>query len=276
MPSEQATDPKSTNLLNVDEPPADLSDPYNDTSKTPIIEFTHVTKTYYLYKNDRTRLFSLLDPRKNRTQIAAINANNDLSFQIMRGESVAFIGRNGAGKTTALKIIAGVTYPTSGEVFVRGRVNALLGLTTGFDGGLTGRENISLRGQIVGLSQKQIRSLEESIIDFAELGLYIDQPLRTYSSGMKSRLGFAFAVATNPEILIVDEALSVGDRRFQNKCLERIREIMSNEDTTVLFVTHASAAAKEFCTRGIVLNEGVKVFDGAINDAVAYYDSQCQ
>ena len=145
-------------------------------------------------------------------------------------------------------------------------------LQAGFDQQLTGRENISLRGQIIGLSKKQIEEIEPEVIEFAELGLYIDQPLRTYSSGMKARLGFAFAVAIDPEILVVDETLSVGDKAFQKKCIERIRQIMMNENVTVLFVTHSSTTAKEFCSRGIVLHEGAKVFDGSIEEASAYYE----
>ena len=196
----------------------------------------------------------------------------DLSFEIKKGEAVAFLGRNGAGKSTTLKMVTGVTHPTSGEIRVEGRVSALLELTAGFDSQLTGRENISLRGQILGLNRSEIKELEPDIIDFAELGLYIDQPMRTYSSGMKARLGFAFAVAIDPEILVVDEALSVGDRAFQKKCIDRIREIMMDENVTVLFVTHTSSTAKEFCSRGIVLDKGTKVFDGSIDDATAYYE----
>ena len=169
-------------------------------------------------------------------------------------------------------MVTGVTHPTSGEIRVEGRVSALLELTAGFDSQLTGRENISLRGQILGLNRSEIKELEPDIIDFAELGLYIDQPMRTYSSGMKARLGFAFAVAIDPEILVVDEALSVGDRAFQKKCIDRIREIMMDENVTVLFVTHTSSTAKEFCSRGIVLDKGTKVFDGSIDDATAYYE----
>lgn len=204
--------------------------------------------------------------------MGSVDASKDLSFEIKKGEAVAFLGRNGAGKSTTLKMVTGVTHPTSGEIRVEGRVSALLELTAGFDPQLTGRENISLRGQILGLNRSEIKELEPDIIDFAELGLYIDQPMRTYSSGMKARLGFAFAVAIDPEILVVDEALSVGDRAFQKKCIDRIREIMMDENVTVLFVTHTSSTAKEFCSRGIVLDKGTKVFDGTIDDATKYYE----
>ena len=247
----------------------------DDNDNEVIIEFDHVTKTYHLYKSDRSRFLALLSFAKQDKYLEEINANDDLSFKINRGEAVAFLGQNGAGKSTALKIVTGLTYPTSGEAYIRGRVSALLELSAGFDGRLTGRENINLRGQAIGLSRKEIRELEPKIVDFAELGLYIDQPIRTYSSGMKARLGFAFAVAIDPEILVIDETLSVGDKRFREKCVARMREIMKDESVTVLFVTHASEIAKEFCTRGIVLNHGVKVFDGPIEEAILYYDTRC-
>ena len=185
---------------------------------------------------------------------------------------MAFLGRNGAGKSTTLKMVTGVTHPTSGDIEVKGRVSALLELTAGFDSQLTGRENINLRGQILGLKRSEIRDLEPRIIEFAELGLYIDQPMRTYSSGMKARLGFAFAVAIDPRDTRRRRGPFGGDRAFQKKCINRIREIMMDESVTVLFVTHTSATAKEFCGRGIVLDQGTKVFDGSIDDATAYYE----
>lgn len=236
------------------------------------IKFTNVTKTYKLFKNDRQRFFSIFWSRKKRESITKVNANNNLSFEIEKGEAVAFLGHNGAGKSTALKMVTGVTFPTSGEILVNGHVSALLELTAGFDKSLTGRENIDLRGQALGLSEDEIRKLTPKVIDFADLGEYIDQPVRTYSSGMKARLGFGFAVASDPEILVVDEALSVGDKKFKEKCYARVREIMEDSNVTVLFVTHASNAAREFCTRGIVLNKGTKVFDGPIDEAIAYYE----
>lgn len=241
----------------------------DDASGDVAISFDHVTKTYKLYKNDRQRLLSVLADVKHET----ISANDDLSFTINRGEAVAFLGNNGAGKSTALKMITGVAFPSAGTVCVQGRVSALLELSAGFDMQLTGRENIAIRGYIGGLNARQIAELEPGIIEFAELGTYIDQPMRTYSSGMKARLGFAYASAIEPDILVVDEALSVGDRRFSKKCLDRVREIMKHDEVTVLFVTHSSSAAAEFCTRGIVLKKGRNVFDGAIGDAIAYYEN---
>jgi len=237
-----------------------------------VIKFDHVTKTYNLYKNDRGRFLGIFNYNRKGSFLGSVDASKDLSFEIKKGEAVAFLGRNGAGKSTTLKMVTGVTHPTSGDIEVKGRVSALLELTAGFDSQLTGRENINLRGQILGLKRSEIRDLEPRIIEFAELGLYTAQPMRTYSSGMKARLGFAFAVAIDPEILVVDEALSVGDRAFQKKCINRIREIMMDESVTVLFVTHTSATAKEFCGRGIVLDQGTKGFDGSIDDATAYYE----
>lgn len=237
-----------------------------------VVEFDHVTKTYTLYKSDRGRLLGVFGLKREGSYLGTVDANNDLSFSIRRGEAVAFLGHNGAGKSTALKMITGVVYPTKGRVTVGGRVSALLELTAGFDMKLTGRENIGLRGQIMGLTNEEIAELEPKVIEFADLGLYIDQPMRTYSSGMKARLGFAFAVGTDPEILVVDEALSVGDKAFREKCVKRIREIMMDESVTVLFVSHSSSTVREFCSRGIVLDHGTEVFDGPIEEAVAYYE----
>ena len=244
-----------------------------DTNDETAIKFDHVTKTYELYTNDWSRFLGLLNIKRRRAgYLGKINANDDLSFEIKRGEAVAFLGLNGAGKSTALKMITGVVYPTSGEITVNGRVSALLELSAGFDAQLTGRENIRLRGQILGLSDKELAEIEPTAIEFAELGVFIDQPMRSYSSGMRARLGFALAVSINPEILVVDEALSVGDKSFKKKCITRIREIMMDENVTVLFVTHSSSTAQEFCNRGIVLDHGKKQFDGSMDDAMKYYE----
>lgn len=235
------------------------------------IEFKHVTKEYKLYSSDRARMLGFFS---KKVKYETVRANNDLSFKIHKGESVAFLGSNGAGKSTALKIITGVVYPTSGEVIVNGRVSALLELGAGFDMALTGRQNIFVRSQIWGLSKEEATELEPEIIEFAELGSYIDQPMRTYSSGMKARLGFAFASSIRPDILVVDEALSVGDKRFSKKCRARVNDIMANGDVTVLFVTHSTAAAKDFCKRGLVIEKGQKLFDGTIEEAIDFYEGR--
>ena len=234
----------------------------------PVIEFKNVTKRYKLFKNDKKRLMSVFIKKIKYKEKKAVD---DVSFDIMKGEAVAFFGKNGAGKSTILKIITGVTYPTQGSVKVRGRVSALLELTSGFDPELTGRENIFLKGQLMGLRDKEIKALENVIIEFAELGDYIDQPVRTYSSGMKSRLGFAINANIKPEILIVDEALSVGDASFRKKCVKKVNEIMEAEGLTLLFVTNSTSDAKEFCNRGIVLKNGKLLHDSDIEDAIKKY-----
>lgn len=234
----------------------------------PVIIFENVSKTYKLYKSDRDRFLSLFSCKVRYRENKAVD---NISFIVERGQGVALLGKNGAGKSTILKMVTGVSYPTDGEITVNGRVSALLELTAGFDSEFTGRENIYLKCNIMGIENDEISRLEESIIEFAEIGEYIDQPVRTYSSGMKARLGFAINVNTEPEILIVDEALSVGDKAFRQKCVKRVREIMSDGDVTLIFVTHSSATAKEFCSRGIVLERGKIVFDGAIGDAVEFY-----
>lgn len=239
-------------------------------ANAPAVRFDHVNKTYRLFKNERARLCSLFS---RRIPFESVHASNDLSFEIQKGEAVAFLGSNGAGKSTVLKMITGVLEPTSGVVEVNGRVSALLELSAGFDMQLTGRENLEMRGYLWGLPAEEVRQLIPKVVEFAEVGSYIDQPVRSYSSGMRARLGFAFASAIEPEILVVDEALSVGDRAFSRKCLARVKEIMSNSNVTVLFVTHASSMAREFCRRGIVLDKGRKVYDGAIADALTHYEN---
>lgn len=233
-----------------------------------VIKFKNVTKKYKLFKNDKKRLLSLFFKNVQHKEKIAVN---DVSFDIKDGESVAILGRNGAGKSTLLKMITGVTFPTTGEISVNGRVSALLELTSGFDPEFTGRENIYLKGQILGIRDSEIKQLEKEIVDFAELEEYIDQPVRTYSSGMKARLGFSINVNIKPEILIVDEALSVGDESFKKKCIAKINEVIKKEDVTLLFVTHTTSVAKEFCKRGMVMNSGKVVFDGNIDDAIKEY-----
>ena len=234
-----------------------------------VIEFKNVTKRYKLYKNDKQRLLGIFFKKVKYKDKKAVD---NVSFKIKKGEAVALFGKNGAGKSTILKMITEVAFPTSGKIIVNGRVSALLELTSGFDLEFTGRENIYLKGQILGLTNKEIKGLEKQIVDFADLEEYIDQPVRTYSSGMKARLGFSINVNIDPDILIVDEALSVGDEEFRNKCVEKVNEIVNQEDVTVLFVTHSTAVAKSFCKRGIVMNKGKKQFDGDIDEAIEKYE----
>ena len=234
-----------------------------------VIDFNHVTKRYKLYKNEKQRLLSVFSKRVRFKEKLAVN---DVTFQVERGETVAFFGRNGAGKSTILKMITGVSYPSEGTIDVKGRVSALLELTSGFDPELTGRENIYLKGQLCGLQDDEIAELEDEIVDFAEVDEYIDQPVRTYSSGMKARLGFAVNVNIHPEILIVDEALSVGDKEFRAKCLEKVNNIIEKDHVTLLFVTHSTSTARQFCDRGIYMVKGELKFDGDIDTAIDLYN----
>ena len=240
-------------------------------SEKTVIEFKNVIKEYKLYKNDKKRFMAIFSKKVPYKKKLAVN---DVSFSIKQGESVAIFGKNGAGKSTVLKMITGVTYPTSGEIDVDGRVSALLELTAGFDPEMTGRENIYLKGQLSGLRDEEIAELENEIIEFADIGEYMDQPVRSYSSGMKARLGFAVNVNIRPEILIVDEALGVGDKNFRNKCLNKVNSIIEKDNVTLLFVTHSTGTAREFCKRGIVMVSGKIVFDGDIDEAIEIYNQR--
>lgn len=233
----------------------------------PIITFKNVSKTYILYKNDQARFKALfIKPRNPKTNCAL----NNVSFQIYRGESVGIVGDNGAGKSTLLKMITGVAFPDDGDIIVDGKVAALLELTAGFSLEMTGRENIYLKGYILGLEDDYIKEIEENIIEFAQLGDYIDQPVRTYSSGMKMRLGFAINVNIEPDVLVVDEALAVGDASFKRKCKDKIKEIMSN-GTTVLYVSHSADSVREICPRSIYLRKGTVIFDGPTDETLKVY-----
>lgn len=199
-------------------------------------------------------------------------ALRDISFQIARGESVGIIGHNGAGKSTLLKLLTGTTQPTVGRVAVDGRVAALLELGMGFHPDFTGRQNVETGGRLLGLSEREIRSHLDWIVSFADLEPYIDRPLRTYSSGMQMRLAFALATALRPEVLIIDEALAVGDIRFQQRCFERI-DAFRTAGTTLLFVSHDLGAVYRLCHRVLVLEHGRLLFDGPPKNGIELYYS---
>jgi lipopolysaccharide transport system ATP-binding protein len=197
-------------------------------------------------------------------------ALKDVSFEIEHGEVVGIIGRNGAGKSTLLKILARITEPSTGEMRMRGRVGSLLEVGTGFHPELTGRENIFLNGAILGMSRKEIERKFDEIVDFAEIEKFIDTPAKHYSSGMYMRLAFAVAAHLEPEILLVDEVLAVGDTAFQKKCIGKMGEV-SKQGRTVLFVSHNMAAVQNLCHSGLVLKNGQKDFWGDINQAIREY-----
>ncbi|WP_457743511.1 ABC transporter ATP-binding protein [Sulfurimonas sp.] len=229
-------------------------------NKTLAIKVQNLTKTYKLYKDPKDRLKEALNPfgKKYHDDFHALK---DVSFEIKKGETVGIIGRNGSGKSTLLKIITGVLTPSSGRVNVHGKISAILELGAGFNPEMSGLENIYLNTSINGISKEDTDKKIQEITDFAELGEFIHQPLKTYSSGMKARLGFAVAINIDPDILIVDEALSVGDAAFQRKCfakMEQIREV----GATILFVSHSEGSIVSLCSRAIWLSNGEKIIEG--------------
>lgn len=200
-------------------------------------------------------------------------ALKDISFDIKQGDRVGVIGRNGAGKSTLLKILSRITEPTTGQIRIRGRVSSLLEVGTGFHPELTGRENIFLNGAILGMRKAEIKSKFDEIVAFAEVEKFLDTPVKRYSSGMYVRLAFAVAAHLEPEILIVDEVLAVGDAQFQKKCLGKMEDV-GKEGRTILFVSHNMVAVKTLCSRGIVLNKGQVMYQGGVEDAVEQYVGQ--
>ncbi len=234
--------------------------------EAPIIVFRDVTKEYTLYRNSREQFAALFYRSKKLQKHMALKG---VSFSIKKGESVAIVGRNGAGKSTLLKMITGVAFPTSGDIYVKGRVSALLELTAGFVGDMTGRENIRFKCYVLGLKSAEINEIEKKAIEFAELGEYIDQPVRTYSSGMRVRLGFAININMDPDILVIDEALSVGDNSFKKKCKDKINQLIKSH-VTVLYVSH-SKDIQDFCNRCIYLQNGKVMFDGPMSEAAKKY-----
>jgi ABC-type polysaccharide/polyol phosphate transport system ATPase subunit len=208
---------------------------------------------------------------RNRVSYHDFEALKRVSFVIRQGETVAIVGRNGSGKSTILKIIAGVYRPTSGRVKVSGKVSALIELGAGFHPDLTGRENIILNGLLLGLSRQEIRSREQQILDFAELGEFIDSPVKQYSSGMYARLGFAVATEVDPDILLIDEILAVGDAPFQEKCLARIDDFRQR-GKTIIYVSHSVPSVRRLCERALLIHDGVLCADGSTEQVLAAYE----
>jgi homopolymeric O-antigen transport system ATP-binding protein len=198
-------------------------------------------------------------------------ALQDINFEVKKGEVLGIIGKNGAGKSTLLKILSRVTSPTTGEIKTKGRIASLLEVGTGFHPEMTGRENIFLNGAILGMTKKEIKAKEEEIIEFSGCELYIDTPVKRYSSGMRVRLAFAVAAHLEPDILVIDEVLAVGDAEFQKKAIGKMQDISQSQGRTVLFVSHNMAAVKSLCTRAIVLEDGKMTFEGETDAAVDFY-----
>ena len=234
------------------------------------VEFQGVSKSYAIYDAPGDRLKELLSlNRLKRHQ--DFWALHDVSFEVKRGETFCIVGENGSGKSTLLQMVAGILHPTSGTVDVRGRVSALLELGAGFNPEFSGRDNVYLNGSILGLTTRQIDQRYKDIAAFAEIGDFINQPVKTYSSGMVVRLAFACATAINPDILLIDEALAVGDGRFERKCIDRIQELQADA-RTVIFVSHNMQTVRDFCQEAVLLNAGKIVACGEVNEVVDKYD----
>lgn len=229
-----------------------------------------LSKTYPVYAKPHHRLMQSLDPRRGRRWHNEFHALRPLDLAIRRGETVGIVGRNGSGKSTLLQLICGTLAPTSGSVEVSGRIAALLELGAGFNPDFTGRENAWLNGSVLGLTREELAACFDDIAAFADIGEFMDQPVKSYSSGMYVRLAFAVAINVTPDILIVDEALSVGDEAFQRKCFARIEQIRER-GATVLFVSHAAGTVIELCDRAILLDHGEMLAEGRPRGIVARY-----
>lgn len=236
-----------------------------------IISIDHISKVYSLYEKPVDRMKEALSIRRKKYHNDHV-VLDDFNLKIKRGESVGIVGRNGAGKSTLLKMITGVVTPTSGTITTNGKIAALLELGAGFNGEYTGRKNIYLNGRMMGYTHAQMDQRVDSIIEFADIGDFIDQPVKTYSSGMFARLAFAVSINVEPDILIVDEVLSVGDTRFQIKCIQKMKEL-KEKGTTILFVSHAIEQIKQFCGRAIWMKDGKIELDGEASEVVDIYES---
>lgn len=242
----------------------------NDT----IIEVNNVSMRFNLAeeKNDTIKEY-ILKLLKGKLRFTEFYALKDVSFCIKRGDAVSLIGKNGSGKSTMLKIIAGIMYPTNGTVNIRGSIAPLIELGTGFDPELTARENIYLNGALMGFNRAYMDQHFDEIVEFSELREFIDVPVKNYSSGMIARLGFAIATIVRADILVVDEILAVGDFRFQQKCKEKMAELMSG-GTTLLFVSHNAEQVKELCTKSIWLDHGTMMAYGDTETVYSQYEQK--
>lgn len=219
--------------------------------------FKKITKSITKNRNEDVSDGTLLNTRRQKEEFWALK---NVSFDVNAGERVGIIGRNGAGKSTLLKILSRITTPTTGTIITKGKITSLLEVGTGFHPDLTGRENVFLNGSIMGMSRNEIRKKFDQIVEFSEVEKFLDTPVKHYSSGMQIRLAFSVAAHLEPDILILDEVLSVGDHQFQQKCIKRMEEINSS-GCTVIFVSHSIDAIKKYCKRAILLSEGKVIID---------------
>lgn len=232
------------------------------------IEVKNLSKTFYLFDKDFKILYWIVTKKGCQKEQEVLK---NISFSVEAGEIVGLIGVNGAGKSTLMKLIAGITYPTGGEVTVRGKIGSLINLSAGFNPDYTGRKNIYYKGTVMGMSKSEIDNIIDDIEEFVELGDYFDRPLRMYSSGMSARLGFALAVYINPEILIIDEVLAVGDKIFQKKSRAKVEELFK-QGKAVIFSSHSDDLIRQFCNRVLYLKDGQIVYDGNVEEGLKMYN----
>lgn len=233
------------------------------------IKLVNLTKDYKLFRKPAYRILETFLPG-NQKYHRQFRALDNVSIEIRKGESIGIVGRNGSGKSTLLQIICGIVKPSSGDIEVNGKISALLELGAGFNPEFSGRQNVYLNGSILGLSQEEIDNRFDDILAFADIGEFIDQPVKSYSSGMFVRLAFAVAVSVEPEILVIDEALSVGDEAFQRKCFAHINSIQE-KGGTILFVTHSAASVIELCSRAVLLDQGELLLSGSPKQVISRY-----
>jgi lipopolysaccharide transport system ATP-binding protein len=233
------------------------------------INVQNITKAYKLYDSHADRVKEAFHPFRHKYH-HTFNALNNVTFEVKKGETLGIIGRNGSGKSTLLQIICNILQPTSGSVEIMGRLSALLELGAGFNPEFTGSQNVYINGSILGLTHEEINARFDEIVLFANIGTFIDQPVKSYSSGMIVRLAFAVAISIDPDILIVDEALAVGDEAFQHKCFARIKQIQE-KGGTILFVSHSAGAVIELCDRALMLDQGELLIGGSPKQVISRY-----
>ncbi len=233
--------------------------------KQIVIQAENLTKEYRVFKTNSKRLTAVLFGLKRGMKRTALD---NISFEIRKGEKVAFLGSTGAGRTTLLKILCGITYPTSGKLTVKGKTNAIFDLKSGFVSELPGTDNLFIKGSLVGLTHKEIKEHREEILDFSGTRKIIEMPIKTYVPGMAAMLGFAIHTAKKPEILLMDENFVLSDKALRDKAVARLKEIVNDPDVTYVMTTKNLAFAREMCDRGIIMEKGTIVFDGPIGEAI--------
>ena len=245
-----------------------------DDSDKKVIEVKNVTKSFKIYYDKPNTLKErIVFWKNNKREIKTVLDN--VSIDIKKGETVALVGVNGSGKSTLLKLMTKIIYPTKGTITTKGKLTSLLELGAGFHDDFTGRENIYFNASIFGLTRKEIDSRINDIIEFSELGDYIDNPVRTYSSGMYMRLAFSVAINIDADILLIDEILAVGDQHFQDKCFEKLNEL-KNSDKTIVIVSHSLDSVKKICTRAIWINRGKVKLDCKPSEVIDKYLEECK